>query len=111
MKKMILGLFISLVTFQAHADKDYLCFDAKTGADAGKLAAVGSELDQNGNGKLIYSNLSTSTDGWLLTITEDGKLYNADPMVQHGKDFYVGEVGYENFYLLLTISGRKMYCK
>ena len=58
----------------------------------------------------MYSNLSTSSDGWLLTITEDGKLYNADLMVNHGKDFYAGEVKYENFKLLLTINNRNMYC-
>lgn len=103
MKKFIIGLLVSFLATQAYADKEYVCIDSKTGTDAGKIRGE--------NGQIIYSHLRTSTDGWILTITEDGELYNADPMVQQGRTFYVGTVGYESFQLLVTISGHKMNCE
>lgn len=103
MKKFVIGLLVSFLATQAHADKEYVCIDLKTGADAGKIRGE--------YGHIIYSNMRTSTDGWILTITEDGNLFNADPMVQQGRTFYVGTVGYESFQLLVTINNHKMTCE
>lgn len=103
MKKFLIGLLVSFLAVAAHADKEYVCIDLKTGMDAGKFTGE--------NGHIIYSNLRTSSEGWVLRINEDGQLYNADPMVQHGKEFYVGSVSYESFQLFVTISGRKMSCE
>lgn len=102
MKKLFMGLLVSFVAVQAYADKEYVCVDSKTGRDAGKLRGE--------NGYIIYSNLRTSAEGWMLTINEDGQLYNADLMVKHGQPFFVGTVTYENFKLLVNISGHKMIC-
>ncbi|NUN06892.1 MAG: hypothetical protein HUU57_14165 [Bdellovibrio sp.] len=102
MKKLFVGLLVSFIAVQAYADKEYVCIDSKTGKDAGKLRGE--------NGYIIYSNLRTSAEGWMLTINEDGELYNADLMVKHGQAFFVGNLTYENFKLLVNISGRKMIC-
>lgn len=103
MKNIFLSLLVSLLTVQAYAAKEYMCVDLKTGEDAGKFSGA--------NGEIIYSNLRTSTDGWILAINERGELYNADSMVQHGNPYYVGSITYENFKLLVNISGRKMICE
>lgn len=103
MKKLMMGLLVSLMAVHAYADKEYVCIDLKTGKDAGKFRGE--------NGHIIYSNLRTSAEGWVLKINEDGQLYNADLMVQHGRPFYVGAVVYENFKLLVNMSGHKMICE
>ncbi|WP_142696351.1 hypothetical protein [Bdellovibrio sp. NC01] len=103
MKIFFMGLLVSLLAVQAHAAKEYMCVDLKTGEDAGKFSGA--------NGEITYSNLRTSTDGWILTINERGELYNADSMVQHGNPYYVGSITYENFKLLVNINGRKMICE
>lgn len=111
MKKFLVGIFVLAATLQARADKEYLCIDAKTGADAGKFFTAGENPDADRSGKIIYANLRTSTDGWILKITEDGNLYNADSMVRGGKEFYVGKLTLENFHIAVTINNRKMLCK
>jgi hypothetical protein len=111
MKKIILGLLVASFAIQSYANTEYRCLDASTGLDGGKFTSTGLPADANGNGSIFYSYSSASSEGWLLTITEDGKLYNADDMVRHGKDFHVGEIKYENFQLIATINGRKLYCE
>ncbi|MEN0059368.1 MAG: hypothetical protein AAGB31_11085 [Bdellovibrio sp.] len=107
---LFLVLFFNFSLAHANSDKVYYCLDMKTGGDGGKFSAAGS-VDKDGNGQIIYSGLSSSNEGWLLTLTEDGKLFNADLMVKQGDSFYVGQISYESFQLRLEIKGRKLICE
>ncbi len=112
MKKFIFGILTSSLVTQTLAAKEYLCLDLDTKTEAGKLMDVVIPSDKYGYGTMMYTKLRESNDGWMLTITGDGQLLNADPMVSHGRDFLVGTLRYENFYTLqVQISGNKMSCK
>ena len=105
-----LALSFNISLAHAASEKVYHCLDMKTGADGGKFSATGSK-DQNGDGQILYSHLSSSSEGWLLSLTEDGKLYNSDLMVKHGRYFQVGEITFESFQLRMEINGRKLICE
>lgn len=112
MKKLVLGLLVSFLTVQAFADNKYECRNASTGKIAGKVTI---EKDH-----ILFSKLLSSNEGWILTRGSDGTLYNADPMVQYGRNFIVGKlefIPYELSYttkvfyrLLLSINSEVMDC-
>ena len=107
MKKYALMALISTISFQTFAS-DYYCFDKTTGADRGKIE-VTKRLPDSG-AILTYSNLSSSTDGWVLRLTKNGNLYNADNMVKNGHDFLVGQVKVVATGLEVQIQSLHMSC-
>lgn len=110
MKTYILGLLFLVMSAQVQAEThSYGCIDAKTGKDAGKISS-GVPHENDNSGIIIYSYEKSSNEGWILKITEDGDLYNADDMVQQGREFKVGSLIYENFKLEVVIKDRKMIC-
>jgi hypothetical protein len=102
-----LTLLLSAVV-QAAQPRVYSCIDAKTGVPAGQFQAA---LPVDGEGRIMYSNMNGASDGWVLAVTEDGEIYNADMMVKHGERFYVGSLQFEGFQLFLEINKRKLSCE
>lgn len=109
MIKLALPALLLLVSTQSQAFNDYFCVDAKTGSDAGKISVEASPA--NGKREVIYSNLQSSNDGWSLTLTREGQLFNDDEMVQSGRRVHVGSVKGNGSRLLVDINARKMICE
>lgn len=111
MKKAALSFLVLFMTTQANADQVLLCSDTRTGVDAGKLIVLPTEPDSPDKTTILYSKTRISNDGWELTLTQDGKLYNADLMVQGGKEYFVGTVTFDSLKWFVNIEGSELVCE
>ena len=105
MKKSLLMALVLASAFQAHA---YNCSDKVTGAEAGKFEEIPTT---DGSQKITYMSNRTTTEGWELLVANNGNLYNADMMVQNGKDVLVGKLEMKSYYFALTLNGRQLVCE
>jgi hypothetical protein len=105
MKAFLLMTLVFAATLQANA---YTCQDQQTGAAAGSIG----ELPQGVNGETMWGySYPGSSEYWTLMSVSSGDLYNADRMVQHGRQYVVGKIEMKSFYFQVTINNRKMVCE
>lgn len=107
----LVTIFMMFMTTQVNAAIELLCSDAASGTDAGKLIILSTTPDSLGKMTILYTKNRVSNDGWELNLTEDGRLYNADPMVQSGREYLVGSLKSDLQKSLLNIEGVDLICK
>jgi hypothetical protein len=105
MKKFLLMVLAFSVTLQAHA---YNCLDSKTGAEAGRIEELAPSSLGEEQWAYFYPG---SSEYWTLKAGPSRELYNADRMVQHGREFVVGKIEMKAFYFQLTLNYRQMVCE